>query len=78
MSGNVEEWAEDCWHDTYEGAPTDGTAWLATDGADCSQRVLRGGSWFFEPVLLRSSYRFVRYPSDRNYGLGFRLAQGTR
>ena len=43
MIGNVWEWVEDCWHDSYRGAPTDGSAWT-TGGADC-RRVVRGGSW---------------------------------
>ena len=43
MHGNVWEWVEDCFHDNYEGAPDDGSAWTA-DG-DCNSRVLRGGSW---------------------------------
>ena len=43
MHGNVWEWVEDCWHDSYSGAPSDGSAW--TTGGDCSKRVLRGGSW---------------------------------
>ena len=42
MHGNVWEWVQDCWNDNYEGAPTDGTAWLS---GDCDRRVLRGGSW---------------------------------
>ena len=42
MHGNVSEWVEDCWHYSYSGAPTDGSAW--TTGGDCPLRVLRGGS----------------------------------
>ena len=42
VHGNVWEWVEDCWHDDYEGAPSDGSAWTAQ--GDCSRRVLRGGS----------------------------------
>ena len=41
--GNVWEWVEDCWNDSYAGAPADGTAWTS---GDCRRRVLRGGSWF--------------------------------
>lgn len=44
MTGNVWEWVEDCWHDDYAGAPSDGKAW--TTGSDCRQRVARGGSWY--------------------------------
>ncbi|MCS6764721.1 MAG: formylglycine-generating enzyme family protein [Candidatus Protistobacter heckmanni] len=42
MSGNVWEWGEDCWHDSFLGAPANGTAWKAEN---CSARVLRGGGW---------------------------------
>ena len=45
MSGNVWEWVEDCWHENYSGAPTDGTAWGKENGGDCGQRVFRGGCW---------------------------------
>ncbi len=43
--GNVWEWTADCWHDNYEGAPSDGSAWTEADGGDCGRRVVRGGSW---------------------------------
>jgi formylglycine-generating enzyme required for sulfatase activity len=43
MEGNVWEWVEDIWHDSYEGAPADGSAWL--QGGDATYRVIRGGSW---------------------------------
>ena len=75
MSGNVWEWVEDCWHDNYEGAPTDGSAWEDTSKGDCGQRVLRGGSWFTDPVDLRASFRFRVNPDTRNILLGFRLVQ---
>ena len=44
-AGNVWEWVEDCWHDNYNGAPTDGSAWNETGGGNCNQRLMRGGSW---------------------------------
>ena len=73
VHGNVWEWVEDCWHGNYRGAPSDGSAW--TSGGDCSRRVLRGGSWIFEPQFLRSAYR-GRYTSGaRNVYLGFRVAR---
>ncbi len=69
------EWVQDCWHETYDGAPTDGKAWEAEEEGDCGRRVLRGGSWGNGPGTLRSSYRY-RYTLDiRNYTVGFRLAQ---
>jgi formylglycine-generating enzyme required for sulfatase activity len=43
IAGNVWEWVEDCWHSSYAGAPTDGSAWVEADGGECS-RVVRGGS----------------------------------
>ena len=74
MHGNVREWVQDCWNDNYEGAPTDGTAWLS---GDCSVRVLRGGSWYSLPWNLRSADRYGDTTEGRNfsYGHGFRLAR---
>src|SRR5689334_11194399 len=46
MVGNVREWTEDCYHDTYSGAPTDGSAWI--EGGNCYDRVVRGGSFLLE------------------------------
>ena len=75
MSGNVWEWVEDCWHENYSGAPTDGTAWGKENGGDCGQRVIRGGSWGGTPEYLRASYRAGFDAGNRNYVIGFRLAQ---
>ena len=72
MIGNVWEWTEDCWNASYAGAPADGSAWLA---GDCTQRVLRGGSWSTVPRYARSATRF-RNPADYRDNLtGFRLAR---
>jgi formylglycine-generating enzyme required for sulfatase activity len=51
MVGNVWEWVEDCYHDNYDNAPTDGSAWIT--GGDCKSRVIRGGAWTsrFLPVV---------------------------
>jgi Sulfatase-modifying factor enzyme 1 len=57
MVGNVFEWTEDCLHANYNGAPTDGSAWLAANSGDCTNRILRGGSWFLTPGSLRSANR---------------------
>jgi formylglycine-generating enzyme required for sulfatase activity len=54
MVGNVWEWTQDCYHDSYEKAPTDGSDWT---GVDCSLRVIRGGSWDAGPMYLRSASR---------------------
>ena len=73
MHGNVWEWVEDCWHDSYSGAPTDESAW--TTGGDCSSRVFRGGSWHYEPWFLRSAYRFGASTDLRFSFYGFRVAR---
>jgi formylglycine-generating enzyme required for sulfatase activity len=75
MSGNVWEWVEDCWHDNYNEAPTDGRAWREENGGQCGQRVIRGGSWSSLPESLRASSRSGNYADFRLYGVGFRLAQ---
>ena len=75
MSGNVWEWVEDCWHDNYKEAPTDGSVWLEAGGGDCARRVIRGGSWSDLPVGLRASDRFRNQADNRLDSLGFRLVQ---
>jgi formylglycine-generating enzyme required for sulfatase activity len=71
VHGNVWEWVEDCYHESYDGAPTDGTAW--TTGGDCSRRVIRGGSWGDYSRTLRSTYRVPAV--DPSSSLGFRLGR---
>jgi len=79
MHGNVWEWCEDVWHDNYEGAPTDGSAW--TSGGDQSRRVLRGGSWnYYARRFLRSAVRLWVTPGNRDNYSGLRVvvvASGT-
>lgn len=75
MHGNVDEWVQDCWHDSYAHGPTDGSAWLGGDGGDCSRRVLRGGSWTSHPRWVRSARRSPVASDYRYDGSGFRLAQ---
>ena len=73
MSGNVYEWVDDDWHDSYNGAPADGNAW--TDGAKRSaNRVRRGGSCCGGAEYCRVSCRERSRPVDRFNNLGFRLA----
>ena len=60
MHGNVQEWVEDCWHDNYEGAPTDGSAW--TTGCESASAVVRGGSWIEDSRNLRAANRFRFWP----------------
>ena len=50
MHGNVREWCQDQLHDSYDGAPTDGSAW--EDLGERSRRVLRGGSWYLRSEVL--------------------------
>ena len=73
MHGNVWEWVEDCWHKSYAGAPSDGSAWVA--GGDCSVRVLRGGSWDDAPGFLRSAGRGGNVAGFRYFSYGFRVAR---
>ena len=73
MHGNVAEWVEDCWHDNYEGAPSDGSAW--TSGGDSDLRIVRGGSWGDNLRVLRAAYPY-RYPQLLStFIIGFRLVQ---
>jgi formylglycine-generating enzyme required for sulfatase activity len=73
VHGNVWEWVEDCFHDNYSGAPSDGSAW--TTGCSGNRRVLRGGSWSDVPAGLRSAGRLRLTPDDRIDFGGFRLAR---
>jgi formylglycine-generating enzyme required for sulfatase activity len=72
VHGNVWELVEDCWHESYQGAPQDGRAWVE---ASCTERVLRGGSLNNRPQDLRSAIRISVGPDFRNYDLGFRVAR---
>lgn len=71
LHGQVREWCADCWHPTYGGAPSDGSAWIS-DG-DCNQRILRGGSWNNSPTACRSACRNKGKVTDRLYDIGFRV-----
>ena len=70
--GNVSEGVEDCWNDSYHGAPTDGSAW---ESGNCNYRVLRGGSWFNGPWHLRSANRNGLPAGNRYNTVGFRVAR---
>ena len=72
MLGNVWEWTEDCWNDSYAGAPSDGSA---SGHGDCSHRVLRGGSWSNGPTVLRAAARNRAPTDDRSDVVGFRVAR---
>ncbi|WP_390883570.1 SUMF1/EgtB/PvdO family nonheme iron enzyme [Kovacikia minuta] len=71
MHGNVWEWCLDHWHDTYEEAPADGSAWVT--GGDSNQRLLRGGSWLNNPWDCRSAVRNGYGLNFRYYDIGFRV-----
>ena len=79
MAGNVWEWVEDCWHDSYEGAPVDGSAWVTgcDDSAGGTRRSpARGGSWGSTlPDQQRSAFRFRFTRTRSDSDLGFRLAR---
>lgn len=72
MQGNVWEWLQDRYHVNYEGAPTDGTAWLSGSN---SNQVVRGGDWHGRAEYCRSALRGIHNPRDRYYRIGFRLLQ---
>lgn len=72
VHGLVREWCADEWHDNYNEAPADGSAW--TSATTTAQRVLRGGSWNTGPKLCRSAYRTRFDPHASLYDIGFRVA----
>jgi formylglycine-generating enzyme required for sulfatase activity len=72
MHGNAWQWTQDCWHRNYEGAPTDGSAWVS---GSCMDHVLRGGSWNCSAWTVRSAEREVHDGSGRYAVVGFRVAR---
>ncbi|MCB1777143.1 MAG: formylglycine-generating enzyme family protein [Candidatus Competibacteraceae bacterium] len=70
MHGNIWEWCQDAWHDDYDGALTDGSAWEADE---TGVRVVRGGSWADLPGGARSAARDLNFPDARSVSLGFRV-----
>jgi formylglycine-generating enzyme len=72
MLGNVFQWTEDCWHPDYAGAPIDGSA---RTGDSCTERELRGGSWFSTPAYVRANYRNHFAADYRTSSAGFRLVR---
>ncbi len=75
MHGNVWEWCEDVYHNTYGGhhgnPPNDGSAWVV--GGEKNKRVLRGGSWIFHSNHCRAASRYWVGPGNRNLKFGFRV-----
>ena len=72
VHGNVWEWVQDCWNDSYVGAPVDGSAW---EQGNCAARVVRGGSSFDDPMYLRSARRRGPFTGRRGSHRGFRVAR---
>jgi formylglycine-generating enzyme required for sulfatase activity len=77
MHGNVWEWCLDHWHNSYEGAPSDGSAWLdpvqSEEEDKMKSRLLRGGSWSNGPRYCRSAYRSRNEPDFALGNVGFRV-----
>jgi len=71
MSGNVFEWCEDVWHENYNDAPNDGSAWLT--GGDQSKHALRGSSWGSDESQCRLTYRYGFFTRNTHYCIGFRV-----
>jgi formylglycine-generating enzyme required for sulfatase activity len=75
-AGNVGEWVQDCWHENYQGAPSDGSAWGKEDNGDCDGRVHRGGAFrSVNKVNVRSSSRDMYRAGARPNHVGFRLVR---
>jgi len=72
MLGNVYEWVEDCWHENYVGAPSDGSAWVT---GDCSRHVLRSSAWFLDQKSMRPAFRSNFSESGKDLSTGFRVAR---
>jgi formylglycine-generating enzyme required for sulfatase activity len=75
-AGNVREWVQDCWHDNYQGAPSDGSAWEKEHNGNCNGRVNRGGAFrSVNKLNVRSSSREMYRAGARPYWVGFRLVR---
>jgi formylglycine-generating enzyme required for sulfatase activity len=72
MIGNVWEWVNDCWNESYVDAPADGSSWQS---GDCDKRVIRGGSWYSDPVRLRSAVRYAFGQRVNRTKVGFRVCR---
>ena len=71
MHGNLYEWCLDYWHNNYDGAPTDGSAWLSDHLTE--ERIIRGGFWYSYPKHCRSAYRDSCEPERRSSTIGLRV-----
>ncbi len=79
MLGNVWQWTDDCWNESYQDAPKDGSAWVT---GNCRKHVMRGGSWSNLPIFIRSAARFavdsLRQDLDISTYAGFRVVRIIR
>ncbi len=73
MHGNVWEWCEDTWHDNYEGAPGDGSAWMSD--SDSAYHLVRGGSWYLNANNCRSACCSRNNADNGDFNLGFRVVR---
>ncbi|WP_442951410.1 SUMF1/EgtB/PvdO family nonheme iron enzyme [Oscillatoria sp. CS-180] len=73
MHGNVWEWCLDHYHSSYEGAPTDGSAWIDQSAKENKPRIRRGGAWYDVPGFCRSAYRDINDPRGSYSVIGFRV-----
>jgi len=71
MCGNIWEWCEDVYNHNYQGAPTDGSAWLTGKNNDI--KLLRGGSWDLDAEYCRSAFRLGFARVDQGNPVGFRV-----
>jgi formylglycine-generating enzyme required for sulfatase activity len=72
LMGNVWEWNEDTWADTFHDAPLDGSAWVEAGG---QPHVIRGGAWTSTALTFDTYNRYTHQTTD--YGIGFRLARSV-
>lgn len=72
MGGNVMEWVEDCWHDSFVRAPDDGSAWI---NPGCERRVIKGASWSSTPAMSRSAFRISSTTGSTDMRVGFRVVR---
>jgi formylglycine-generating enzyme required for sulfatase activity len=73
MHGNVWEWCQDHWHENYKNAPTDGSAWINSEASKNAGRLLRGGSWIYNPRNCRAASRLNNDAGERYNDSGFRV-----
>ena len=72
LAGNVSEWVEDCWHDSYRRAPDNGAGWV---NPGCRMGIVRGGSWASSPAQTRSAWRAPMDVESTNARIGFRVVR---